>query len=105
MHPGGKYLKDFAVKAAGVILTMGLPLATVLGEITLQDLAVHPLAMVQPLQDLVAHPITMVQGKITLQVLDVQPLAILVHITEKSEEMKTQEEESAWNPLLTSHQI
>lgn len=84
---------------------MGIPLATVLGEITLQDLAVQPLATVQPLQDLVAHTMTMVQGKVTLQVLDAQPLAILVHITEKSEEMKTQEEESAWNPQLTWHRI
>lgn len=89
-------------------LTMATVQGTVLGKNTLQDLAAQPLAMVQPLQDLVAHPLPMAQdtvlGEITLQDM-AQPLAILVHTTEKSEEMKTQDEESAWNPQLTWHRI
>ncbi|EDL79874.1 rCG27087 [Rattus norvegicus] len=95
---------------------------TVLGEITLQDLVAHPIAIVQDtvlgeitLQDLVAHPMAMVQDtvlgdNITLQDLVAHPMAMaqgtvgltLVHITEKSEEMKTQDEKSAWN-LLSWH--
>lgn len=98
-------LLAFNRDTARVILTVGhlLPMVqdTVLGEITLQDLVAHPMAMVQDtvlgdnitLQDLVAHPMAMAQGTVGLT---------LVHITEKSEEMKTQDEKSAWN-LLSWH--
>lgn len=86
---------------------VGHPLAmvrdTVMRDITLQDLVVHTLAMAQDtvleditLQDMVAHPMAMAQGTVALT---------LVHITEKSEEMKTQDEESAWNPQLTWHRV
>ena len=107
---------------------MGHPLAmvrdTVMRDITLQDLVVHTLAMAQDtvleditLQDMVAHPMAMAQGTvledITLQGMVAHPMAMaqgtvaltLVHITEKSEEMKTQDEESAWNPQLTWHRV
>ncbi|KAL1787046.1 hypothetical protein HispidOSU_029925 [Sigmodon hispidus] len=79
-----------------VILTVVHPLPmvqdTVLGDTTLQDLVVHPLPMVQDtvlgdttLQDMVVHPLEDTVGL---------PMA-MVHITEKSEEKRTQDEDSA----------
>ncbi|XP_031229494.1 uncharacterized protein LOC116092328 [Mastomys coucha] len=97
---------------------------TVMGDITLQDMVVHPMAMAQDtvmgditLQDMMAHPMAMAQGTvmgdITLQDMVAHPMVMaqdtvgltLVHVIEKSEETKAQDEESAWNPQMTWHWV